>query len=119
MASIEAICSIIKKAGQVIGFSLVAEPQNKAECFCRSMPTHLIQKTGSIEFKNGKITFIHPQEGEVSFVIDNTDASILQELLSHSDDDLGLYNDGLLTPGFKIVMSGMENEGEKIKLERI
>lgn len=118
MSYIEADCSLIKKDGQIIGVSLVAQPQTEAEMFCGSMPKQLVDGKGDIKFEDGKVTFVNPREGEVSFSIENGDASALQSILN-GDKKLGLYRDGFLTPGFKIVLEGMEKEGEKTELTRI
>ncbi|MFT7644673.1 MAG: hypothetical protein ACI9BF_000324 [Candidatus Paceibacteria bacterium] len=122
MAYIEADCSLIKKDGEVIGVSLVAQPQTEAERYCASMPKQLVDGTGTIEFEDGKIIFDNPDgggyPGKVSFTIDEESSTALQELLT-GDGELGLYNDGILTPGFKIVPEEMKDEGEKTGLVRL
>ena len=122
MAYIKADCSIIKKDGQVIGVSLVAQPQTEAERYCASMPKQLVDGKGDIKFEGGKIIFNNPDgggfPGEVSFSIEDDAAKELQAILN-GDQKLGLYNDGFLTPGFKIVPEGMKDEGEKTELERL
>ena len=118
MSCIEAECSIIKKDGEIIGVSLVAMPQTEAEKFCDSMPQKIVDGNGDINFEDGRINFVNPGEGEVSFSIEMNEAFALQSVLN-GDKELGLYRDGLLASGFKIVFKGMEDEGEKVKLTRL
>jgi hypothetical protein len=118
MSYIEVDCSLIKKDGRVIGVSLVAQPQTEAEFFCASMPKQLEESKGEIKFEKGKVIFVNPIEGEVSFSIENNDASALRAILN-GDQRLGLYDDSCLTPGFRIVPEGMDKEGEKVSLTRL
>lgn len=119
MSYIEADCSLIKKDGELIGLSLVAQPQAEAEFFCASFPRQLVDGKGDIEIKGGvKVTFIDPKEGSVSFSIEFEDATALQELLS-GNGKLEIHPDGILTPGFKITREGMKDEGEKSQIDRI
>jgi hypothetical protein len=122
MSYIEADCSLIKNDGQIIGVSLVAQPQTEAERYCASMPKQLVDGDGDIKFEDGKIIFHNPDgggfPGEVSFSIEEEDSAALQAVLN-GDRKLGLYNDGFMTPGFKIVLEGMEKDGEKTELTRL
>jgi len=115
---IEADCFLIKKGGQIIGISLIAQPQTEAEMFCASMPKQIVDGGGDIKFEDGKITFVNPCEGDVSFSIKSEDASALRAILN-GNRQLGLYRDGMLTSGFKIVLDGMEEEDERVELTRL
>lgn len=109
-----------KKDGKLIGISLVAEPQTEAEMFCSSFPKQLTKRKGRIIVLLGKVAFINPMERAfVLFAIEDEDASNLNSMLHDESITLGLYNDGILTPGFKITLRGMQGEGEKHELERI
>jgi hypothetical protein len=119
MPYIEADCSILKKDDEVLGVSLIAQPQTEAEFFCGSMPRQIAEKKGDIKIEDGKIIFVNPLEGEVSFSISDEDGTKLKELMK-SGRKFGIYNDGCLTPGFKIVPVEMEHEKlERVELERL
>lgn len=122
MAYIKADCSLIKKDGQVIGVSLVAQPQIQAKKYCNTMPAQLAARQGEIKFEDGKIIFCNPDgdgyPGEVSFFIEDGDATALQSILE-GEQDLGIYDDGVQTPGFKIVPEEMKEEGQKTQLTRL
>lgn len=118
MSYIEADCSLIKNNGEIIGVSLIPQYQTEAQMFCASIPRQLVNGGGDIKFEDGKITFVNPDEGEVSFTIENDDASALQAVFN-GGQELGLYSDGIDQPGFKIVLKGMKNDGEKTALTRL
>ena len=120
---IEAICSLIKKDNAVIGVSLVAKPQCEAEIFCSYFPASFVEKKSFIKFLGTKkmghqvITFSLPNRGDVGFLIEVADATALQKVLQNQE--ISLYPDGYMTPGFKIVPDGMDKVGEKVELCKI
>lgn len=125
MSNIEVVCSLIKNEGKVIGLSLVAEFQTEAEMFCSALIRQIINSKEGISRGDDKICFFlikygrHPTITEqVEFQIDDKDASDLFEAIGPTKD-VGLYKDGMLAPGFKMVPVGMENTGEKFELKRL
>ncbi|HHE76854.1 MAG TPA: hypothetical protein ENL27_02645 [Candidatus Parcubacteria bacterium] len=116
--SIEVNCALIKEGSGLIGLSLISEPQTEAEIFCASMPNQLIKNQGSIELTEDGIRFINPRVGEVSFFVSPEDLKALRELFSGERGKIGILRDGFLTPGFKIVLVGKENAGQRIRLRR-
>ncbi len=122
MAYIEATCSLLKKDGQLIGVSLVAEPQTEAEIFCASFPKKLSDEKDQAQIgirNDTQLTFIHPKEGEVSFALPDDDIEAVRQLITGKSGNLGLYRDGFMTPGFKIALQDDEKNVEREPLQRV
>ena len=106
MARFETDFEVLKnEAGEVNGFSLVAQPQTEAEVFCSTFPKALVAGKADIKFEGEEIVFNHPTcdfKGRCAHKLDVADAALLQELLS-GKRKLKLEHAGILTPGFKIV----------------
>jgi len=113
MAKPEIDFCIIRDKEKIIGFSLVACAQTEAEYFCAKFPKALVEGKADIKFKKGTIIFEYPEEGTCDFEIGAEDVKTLKNLLEGKEEKFGLYNDGFLTPGFKIVLEGMQDSGEK------
>src|SRR6056297_1198022 len=108
MARFETDFEILKnEAGEVNGFSLIAQPQTEAEVFCSTFPKALVGGKADIKFENDEIVFDHPNcdfSGRCAHKLDTSDIVLLQELLS-GKRQLKLERAGFLTPGFKIVQT--------------
>ncbi len=117
MAKPEIDFCIIRDKEKTIGFSLVSCAQTEAEYFCAKFPKALVEGKADIKFKKGTVTFEYPEEGTCDFEIGAEDVKTLKNLLEgkgeYKDRKLSFYNDGFLTPGFKLVLEGMKDLGEK------
>ena len=67
--------------------------------------------------ENGQLVLKHPLEGDCSFKLSEPDAQALYDLLNDQSVYKGkkfhLERDGLLTPGFKIILEDYRNQGQK------
>ncbi len=108
---------IIKnKNGEVVGFSLLAQPQAEAEEFCKTFPRALILGKADIRVEDEEIIFDHPTcffEGICTHKVNTTDASSLQKILKLKEGKkarkkqkkkLRIEMIGSFSPGFKITI---------------
>lgn len=97
--------------GAIVGFSLVAEAQTEAEEFCSTLPKAFKEGRGSMDIVpdvGGKCKIIFTNElgcfsGTFEIVVTEEQGNAIKELWRDTKK-LGLYKDGLFTPGFKIIL---------------
>jgi hypothetical protein len=121
MAYIEAECFLVFDERGLIGLSLIAMPQTEAECFCRTLPRQLQEGRGNIDLNGGILTFVNPDEKtEVSFLVVKEYEDNFEQLWNGNHGQTFSYHrDGFLTPGFKLVLTGREEDrGKRVKLGR-
>lgn len=117
MSYTEVECALVKKDGQIIGLTLVAPPKTQSEMFCDNMMGQLVDGHGHIKFTHRKVTFTSSDLGDVSFLIEDDDAGVLQSILG----DNKKTNISILDfprQGFKIAIDGIEEE-ERTNLIRV
>jgi len=106
MSTFETDFEVLKdEAGNVNGFSLIAQPQTEAEVFCETFPKALMQHKADINFEGEEIVFDHPTcryQGRCAHKMDNAEGASLQEFLC-GEQKKKLERAGFLTSGFKIV----------------
>ncbi len=99
--------SVLKnKEGRIVGFSAIAQPHTESEFFCGSFLSALWKGKASIQIKDEEIDFIHPTcefPGTFSVKVEAEEIEAIA-LLMKDTKKLGLYKDGILTPGFRIVL---------------
>ena len=110
-------CIIRDEGGKIIGFSVVAQPQTEAEMFCGAFPKALFDNKADIIVEEETIVFKASENDKCSFDVGRQDAEILDNFLhcrgDYQGERLNLCRDGILTPGFKIVLKGMNDFGKK------
>ncbi len=116
MPQIEAICSLIKDNGHVIGISLVPSEQAEAHTFCALFCELLADYESSVSTLGTQLIFFVPSMGLCCFDAPEEDLDALEHLLSGEAGLLEQHPDGSSGSGFKVVLFGMKDVGEKIPL---
>jgi hypothetical protein len=120
MAYIEAECFLVFDEEGLIGLSLIAMPQTEAEYFCGTLPKQLQEGRGDIDLNGGILTFVNPDEkAEVSFLVAKEYEGDFKQLWNgNHGQKFSYHRDGFVTPGFKFVLTGQEDPGKRVKLEK-
>jgi hypothetical protein len=110
--------SVFEKDGAIVGFGLIAQPHTESEIFCGRFP-RLINggdKAAKIIINGKQLIFSHHKEGVCTFTLPEEVACAIAELLASDVKDtnfLTLSGHGFLTPGFKLIRSGVEDAVER------
>lgn len=107
--------SLIFQDDVLRGLSVIAEPQTEAEMFCVSFPRKLLGKIpgdAEIAVRDGTLVLIDDHEEVGWFSLLEQHRALVDDFLNSNGRYAGashsLCHDGLLTPGFKIVLAGTE-----------
>ena len=109
MSYFDANCTLIKKNYQIIGISLIAQPNTKAEEFCKTFARGLLNRDSKFVLIPGKIIFSNLTSGCYSFQIEKEDSICVRALLCGWNGEIGIYKDGILVRGFKILKKTMRD----------
>ncbi len=105
------------EAGNVNGFSLIAQPDTQSEIFCSGFPKAFLEKRAEMELEGNNFIFDKKDDSvQKIFIYELTidDRSKLEELFNEKYQ-FKFEKAGLLTPGFKVIFKKKERPVDIIR----